>query len=613
VVAEPLTGEEARHALKQAVPYLDQYLADDSIEIVAARDWYVQDGTFDLNRVISGWNEKLARASARGYAGVRVTGDTAWLEKKDWKDFCEYEDALNQSIAGQRLAVLCTYPLAACGAAEILDVVRTHQFAVTRRRGSWDVIETAGHKQAKAEIKRLNEELEQRVLERTSQLTAVNKELTKEVLERKRAEALRDGESRILEMIARDAPLEEILENLVRVVEAQFAGLFCSVLLLDNDGQHARHGAAPSLPKPYTKAIDGLCIGPEAGSCGTAMYRREPVIVTDILQDPLWDPYRGLVEPYGFRACWSTPVLAHSGKALGSFAMYYREPRSPSPAETRALEMATHLAGIAIERKLAREERERLRQAQADLAHINRVTTMGELTASLAHEIKQPITAAVTNARTCLRWLGRDDPDVSEASEAASRLVTDVTRAADIISRISVLFKKGALQHELVDVNELIREMIVLLRNEAARYSISIASDLAEDLSTVMADRIQLQQVFMNLMLNGIEAMKDACAARELTIRSQRVKDGQLLISISDTGIGLPPQQPEQIFSVFFTTKAHGTGMGLPISRSIIESHGGRLWGTPNSGRGASFHFTLPSEVESCHMSAQGDAHPLSA
>src|ERR1700736_742020 len=188
VVAEPLAVEDARRALKRAVPDLDQYIADQSIEIVAARDWYLQDGAFDLNRVISGWNEKLARASARGYAGVRVTGDTAWLEKKDWKDFCEYEESLNQAVANQRLAVLCTYPLAACGAAEILDVVRTHQFAVTKRRGGWDVIETAGHKQAKAEIKRLNEELEQRVAKRTSQLTAVNEELTREILERQRAE-----------------------------------------------------------------------------------------------------------------------------------------------------------------------------------------------------------------------------------------------------------------------------------------------------------------------------------------------------------------------------------------------------------------------------------------
>jgi PAS domain S-box-containing protein len=244
-----------------------------------------------------------------------------------------------------------------------------------------------------------------------------------DVTQRKRAEALREGESRILEMIARDARLEEILESLVRVVEAQFAGLLCSVLLLDEDGHHVRHGAAPSLPESYIKAIDALCIGPKAGSCGTAMYRREPVVVTDILQDPLWEPYRGVVEPYGFRACWSTPILTPSGKALGSFAMYYCEPRSPRPAETHALEMATHLAGIAIERRLARAERERLRQAQADLAHINRVTTLGELTASLAHEIEQPISAAITDAKTCLRWLSRGEPDVAEACEAASRIV----------------------------------------------------------------------------------------------------------------------------------------------------------------------------------------------
>jgi signal transduction histidine kinase len=259
--------------------------------------------------------------------------------------------------------------------------------------------------------------------------------------------------------------------------------------------------------------------------------------------------------------------------------------------------MATHLAGIAIERKLAREERERLRQAQADLTHINRVTTMGELTASLAHEIKQPITAAVTDARTCLRWLGRDTPAVSEAREAASRLVTDVTRAADIISRISLLFKKGAVQHELVDVNELIREMIVLLRNEAARYSISIHSSLANDLPKIMADRVQLQQVFMNLMLNGIEAMKDMGTVGELAIRSQQGDGSQLLISIGDTGVGLPREQVEQVFSAFYTTKDQGTGMGLPISRTIIESHGGRLWASPNPGRGATFQFTLPIEV----------------
>jgi PAS domain S-box-containing protein len=419
-----------------------------------------------------------------------------------------------------------------------------------------------------------------------------------DVTERKRAEALRDGESRILERIARDAPLKEILENLVRVVEAQFPGMLCSVLLLDEDGHHARHGAAPSLPEPYTKAIDGLCIGPKAGSCGTAMYRREPVVVTDILRDPLWEPYRGLVEPYGLRSCWSTPILAHSGEALGSFAMYYRQSRSPSPAETRALELATHLAGIAIERKLAREERERLRQAQADLARINRMTTMGELTASLAHEVNQPIAAAVTSANSCIRWLEADVPNVDKARAAAARIVKDGTRAAEIISRIRLLFQKGAPQLELVDVNDVIDEMLVLLRGEATRYAISVRTELAADLPQVMGDRVQLQQVIMNLLMNSIDAMKAVDGTRELVIKSQRAENEQLLVSVSDTGVGLPPQQEEQIFNAFFTTKPHGTGMGLRICRSIVESHGGRLWAANNSPRGASFCLTLPARIE---------------
>jgi PAS domain S-box-containing protein len=245
------------------------------------------------------------------------------------------------------------------------------------------------------------------------------------------------------------------------------------------------------------------------------------------------------------------------------------------------------------ERKRAEKEREKLLQVQADLAHLSRVTTMGELTASLAHEIKQPISAAATDAKTCLRWLGRDEPDLPEAREAVSRIVKDVSRATDIIDRISALAKKATLQRELVDINKLIREMIVLLRSETNLHSVSIGTELAEGLPKVMADRVQLQQVFMNLMLNGIDAMKEMSGGSELTIKSE-VDDSQLLISVSDTGVGLPAEQAEQIFEAFFTTKPHGTGMGLRISQSIIESHGGRLWAANNSPRGASFYFTLP-------------------
>jgi PAS domain S-box-containing protein len=239
-----------------------------------------------------------------------------------------------------------------------------------------------------------------------------------------------------------------------------------------------------------------------------------------------------------------------------------------------------------------------LRQAQADLAHVSRVTTMGELTASLAHEVNQPIAAAVTDANTCLRWLTRDHPDVPEAREAASRTVKDATRAADIISRIRLLFEKGTLQREPVDLNEVIREMVLLLRGEATRYSISVRTELAADPSQIMGDRVQLQQVMMNLIMNSIDAMRDADGTRELIINSQRAENDKLTVSISDTGVGLPPHQADQIFNAFFTTKLQGTGMGLAISRSIVESHGGRLWAADNSPRGASFCFTLPTKVE---------------
>ena len=239
---------------------------------------------------------------------------------------------------------------------------------------------------------------------------------------------------------------------------------------------------------------------------------------------------------------------------------------------------------------------EALRQAQADFARVNRVTTMAELTASLAHEVNQPISAAVTNAHACLRWLAGDTPNLEEARAAAMRIVKDGTRAAEIIGRIRLHFEKGTPQRELLDVNEVIGEMILLLRGELVRYSISVRPELAADLPQVMGDRVQLQQVMMNLVSNSIDAMKDLDGSRELAIKSQRAENEQLMVSVCDTGVGLPPQADE-IFNAFFTTKFHGIGMGLSISRSIVESHSGRLWAANNSPHGASFHLSLPTKV----------------
>jgi signal transduction histidine kinase len=254
-------------------------------------------------------------------------------------------------------------------------------------------------------------------------------------------------------------------------------------------------------------------------------------------------------------------------------------------------------AALLEESRERKQAEEGLRQAQADLARAHRASSMGELTASLAHEIKQPIAAAVMDARTCLRWLRRDVPDVAEASEAALRIARDVTRATDIISRLQSQFQKGNSNRELVDVNDVIRDIFSLLESEATRYNILVRTDLAADLPQVMSDRVQLQQVLMNLMINSIDATKNVDGTRELVIKSQRAENEQLQVSVSDTGIGLPPQEEDQIFNAFYTTKPHGTGMGLRISRSIIESHGGRLWATGASGRGATFQFTLPAPV----------------
>src|SRR6266478_3978385 len=322
VVSEPVTVDEATHALNQAVPELDRHLARQSIKIASAHDWYLQGGTFDLRRVIAGWHETLAHALASGYAGVRVTGDTAWLEKKDWKDFCEYEEALNESVANQRLAVLCTYPLAACGAAEILDVVRTHQFATAKRHGSWDVIETAGFKQAKAEIKRLNEELEQRVIERTRQLTAAS---------------------------------------------------------------------------------------------------------------------------------------------------------------------------------------EALREVQAQLAHVTRMTTLGEVTASFAHELNQPLTAVVNNANACLGLLPSGRPDLDEVRNALADIVSDADRASAIIERVRGLAKRSSPEKVALLLVYFWDDLLALAAAESLARRVAIRTDVRADLPIVLGDRLQLQQVLLNLVVRSEE------------------------------------------------------------------------------------------------------------
>jgi signal transduction histidine kinase len=412
IVAEPLTIEEATAALKAAVPDLDRHLADSRMEIASARDWFLQGGTFDGKRLTDAWYEKLARVSARGYAGMRVTGDTTWLAKKDWGHFCDYEDGLNEVIGNQSLAVLCTYPLATCGAPEILDVVRTHQFVLARRHGNWDIVETAALKRAKAEIKGLNEELEQRVVERTSQL-----------------------------MLASEA----------------------------------------------------------------------------------------------------------------------------------------------------------LREAQTQLAHVNRVATMGELSASIAHEVIQPITASVTNARAALRFLNAQPPNLEETRQALGATVEQGNRATDVIERIRALIKKAPPRKDALEINGAILEVIALTRDEILKKGVSVQTQLAEGLPLIQGDRVQLQQVILNLIVNAVEAMSAVSeGARELLISTGKDASGGVLVAVRDSGPGLNPESFDRLFDAFYTTKPSGMGMGLSICRSIVEAHGGRIWASLTAAPGTTLQCILP-------------------
>jgi PAS domain S-box-containing protein len=548
-----------------------------------------------------------------------------------------------------------------------------------------------------------------------------------EIEDRKRTEVLLAGEKRLLEMIARGNSLALILDGTCRLVEELATGSLSSILLLDPSANCLRHGASPSLPIAYTSAIDGEVIGPSAGSCGTAAYRAEQVIVSDIATDPLWTDYRDLALPHGLRACWSTPILSSGGKVLGTFATYYREPRSPSPQEQNVIERITHLASIALEReqgekKLRQSEaylcevqrlshtgslywksasgelawseetsriyeydltttprlelvfqrihpndrafieqthrffqeedrrrkgenldveveyrllmpdgrvkhlhaishtlhdssgnleilaavmdvtarkqsEEALRQAQADLAHVNRVTTMGELTASIAHEISQPVAAVIANAGVSLRLLAKGPPDVDKARECLELTLKDGVRAGEIVKRIRALVKKSPPRKDWVDVNKTILEVIELTRSEALRHHVSLKSRLSADLPLIWGDRIQLQQVILNLIINAIEAMSGLIPA-DLVISSGKDGLDSVRVSVLDWGEGLMEGTPDRLFEAFYTTKPNGMGMGLAISRSIISDHGGRLWATPNAPRGAVFQFTLPRDSE---------------
>lgn len=400
----------------------------------------------------------------------------------------------------------------------------------------------------------------------------------------------------ILKLIFAGAPLTDVLEAIARLVEAQGQGMLCTIWLLDKDGKHVTCAAAPSLSQ-FAAEMSPTPIGPHSASCGTAVYRRQPVYVTDILSDPLWDDFRHYASAHGLRAVWSRPMVSSDGEVLGTFANHYREVRSPSASDLQLIENACQIAGIAIERHMREEELKRtetaLSKARMELAHVSRMTTMGELVAAIAHEVNQPLGAVVANANACLRWLNHQPPKLNEAQESVRQIILDGNRGSEVVTGIRSLLRREQPHSTLLNVNNEIREILAILRAELGE--VTVETRLADGLPAVMADRVQLQQVLLNLLMNAIEAMKPVPAsARILRVETMHHEENAALVAIQDSGVGLDTGQMQKLFDSFYTTKPQGLGMGLSICHTILERHGGRLWAEANEGLGATFKFILP-------------------
>ena len=333
------------------------------------------------------------------------------------------------------------------------------------------------------------------------------------------------------------------------------------------------------------------------GPTGTAIRTGKPSWTESIQTDSSIAPWRAEALKRGYGSNISLPLMS-DGATFGALTLYSKEPNAFNETNLEQFtELANNLAyGVISLRTRAQRRRAEaaLREAQAELAHVTRATTMGELTASIAHEINQPLAAVVANANACFRWLASPIPNLDEARDAISRIVRDGNRASDVIRRIRALVKKGDTEKTLLDINEVIQEVVSLTQSEIQKSGVVLKMNLAVDLPRILGDRIQLQQVILNLVINGIEAMNTVTdRPREMVIRSSAQESDKVLVAVQDSGIGLDAQNLEKIFDTFYTTKSQGMGMGLAISRSIVESHGGRLWAVPNDGPGATFQFTL--------------------
>lgn len=904
VTSEPLSAKEAKDALKKGVKSLDRLLKKGQIEILDYSQWYKKGGRFNANKVLAGWIEKERHALRRGFSGLRLTGNTFWLEKKDWKNFTEYEAKVNNTIGGHRMLALCTYSLDKCNAAQVIDVVNNHQFALIKREGKWVSVESSSYRKAADNLKEVSHKYELLIeniplhiaaIDRTGKFIIWNKyseelfDYKKEesigklepkdlhpsladakkvirtakekgifdgdlklkrkdgsfvdmrlvvipykdnhgniinyygfgenITERKRAEESLKLERKKLETIIENSPVaiavtdakggtilsnssfetiwgknrptarsiddyvkykawwvdsgrevlpeewasakvirtgEPVVSQLMRIerfdgtkafinnsaapiydVEGRLIGSVVAILdVTEREKAEEKIAHLASFPEhnpnpvmeitysgkiryenPVTAKIlrelgvsdkkphpfiplDLSEILKDAKENGVTVFEREMSVkdrvfiesisilpqfeavriyarditkrkqaeqliqrshqeleklvkertqelrraneALEVTRDNLnraqavahigsW--YLGIVNNV---LAWSDETYRIFGLDIGSPLTYEKfieivHPddreyvnkswqgalqKEPYDIEHRIIvygnvkwvrekaqvefdKRGKAISGIGTVQDITeyKQQEENLRKLQGDLTHMSRVTTMGELTAALAHELNQPLMAIISNAQAAQRFMAKGNPDLNEIKDILSDIIKDDKRASDVINKLRALLKKSEIEFTTVNINEVIRDVISLVHSDIVIKNISLNSELNDEIPLVSGDRVQLQQVILNLILNSFEAMKDMDSKR-LFIRSSEKDDKFITVTIEDTGVGIDDKNMGLLFKPFFTTKKEGLGMGLAINKAIIESHGGSLWAENNSNKGATFYFTLPIAKE---------------
>lgn len=427
-------------------------------------------------------------------------------------------------------------------------------------------------------------------------------DLNREIARRQRADNLIAGQKRVLEMLAQDSDLRTVLESLATTVEQLLRGeVRSSILLLDEAGTRLVHGAAPNLPEFYTEAIDALEIGPSAGSCGTAAFLGTTVIAEDIQTDERWKEHREVAAKAGLRACWSTPITGNTGKVLGTFAIYYSRPKTPTEHEIAVIEVMTRTASIAIEKARAAQAKE---QAEEALRRTEKLAAAGRLAATIAHEINNPL-EAVTN----LLYLASTQPDIGDRARQFLKMAEEELARVAHISKQTLGFYRETGAPELVDVAELLDSVLSIYSGKTRSKNITVQRNYMAA-PPVLAARGELRQLFSNLVANAIDAMGyDGVLTAEVCTCSLN-NDQRVCIRVRDNGIGISPEDQKRLFEPFFTTKVGvGTGLGLWVSKGIVEKYKGYLRvesSTQLPARGSVFSIELPPAPAAGHAEPAG-------